>query len=228
MGKGSGPPRPRPPLEHAAARGPKRWGALPQPVPAANVRRRWIRETSSPVRWDIVRREQLGSLVDSPPAATPAWFDEELLRCCARVVAFAGDSDLCFVGRSPEPLFDLLSGVMLDTSWAGRLSILNLSLRYSGGPPDAEETVAVEPYLRSLGLTPASLAARQRAVAFVDVVDSGGTFDRLVHLLQLLSRSEDVEWKTFASRLRFVGLTSREKASPNTWRWQQHKEWVGS
>jgi hypothetical protein len=49
----------------------------------------------------------------------------ELARCCARVLAFAGDSDLVFVGRSPESLFDLLSGFLEGTSRAGRASLLN-------------------------------------------------------------------------------------------------------
>src|ERR1051326_5117963 len=114
-----------------------------------------------PFRWDVARREQLGSLVESAPAARPPWFDDELLRCCARVVAFAGNSDLVFVGRSPEPLFDLLSGILLDTTWADRLSILNLSLRYAS-TPDAEDAAAIEPYLRSLGLSPDSLVACSR------------------------------------------------------------------
>ncbi|NLC24613.1 MAG: hypothetical protein GX776_09170 [Oxalobacter sp.] len=45
-----------------------------------------------------------------------------MLPCCARIIAFAGNSDLVFVGRSPESFFDLLSGMLFDTTW--------LELRY--------------------------------------------------------------------------------------------------
>jgi hypothetical protein len=47
-----------------------------------------------PFRWDIRRRSQLGSLPDVDLPETYDWFEEELFRCTARVLAFAGDSDL--------------------------------------------------------------------------------------------------------------------------------------
>jgi hypothetical protein len=96
------------------------------------------------------------------------------------VLAFAGDSDLVFVGRSPESLFDLLSGFLEGTSRAGRASLLNLSLKWTR--PSRELEVAVAPYLDGLGLSPAALARRPRPVAFVDVVRMGTAFERLVAL----------------------------------------------
>ena len=69
-----------------------------------------------PFRWDIGRRSQLGSFPHVTPPETYPEFEDDLLACAARVLAFAGDSDLVFVGRSPQPLFDLLSGLLLDTS----------------------------------------------------------------------------------------------------------------
>ena len=65
-----------------------------------------------PFRWDLTRRNQLGSLLEGEAAATYKSFPTHLLACCARVVAFSGDSDLIFVGRSPESIFDHLSGLL--------------------------------------------------------------------------------------------------------------------
>jgi hypothetical protein len=178
-----------------------------------------------PFRWDLSRREQLGSLVSIEPPTTPEGFDENLLKCCARVLAFAGDSDLVFVGRSPETLFDLLSGLLFDTSWQTRLSVINLSLGWVG---ESESTPFVEPYFEEVGLLPSQLARRERPVAFIDVVSTGKTFASLIALLERVSRREAVKWESVARKIRFVGLTAREKTSPNTWRWQQHADWVGT
>jgi NAD(P)-dependent dehydrogenase (short-subunit alcohol dehydrogenase family) len=42
-------------------------------------------------------------------------FAATLRKCGARILAFAGDADLFFVGRSPGGLFDYLSGILLET-----------------------------------------------------------------------------------------------------------------
>ena len=81
-----------------------------------------------PFRWNVARREQLGRLVDGPPASVYDAFMEDLREASARVVAMAGGSRLAFVGRSPESLFDYLSGVVAETSWEPRLLLANVSL----------------------------------------------------------------------------------------------------
>lgn len=83
-----------------------------------------------PFRWDISRRHQLGRLVEGPPVGFFRGFKSHLRRCCAGVLALAGDADLFFVGRSPESAFDYLSGVLLDTSWSSRLNLLQFSMHY--------------------------------------------------------------------------------------------------
>ena len=128
-----------------------------------------------PFRWDIGRRSQLGSLPHVAPPETYPEFEDDLLACAARVLAFAGDSDLVFVGRSPQPLFDLLSGLLLDTSWNDRLRLLNVALRHVGTPTQ-EQLRAIYPYFAEVGLEPHTLARRPRTVALVDVVDTGQTF----------------------------------------------------
>ena len=182
-------------------------------------------EVIRPFRWDVTRRSQLGSLPDVDPPETYDEFEDDLLACAARVLAFAGDSDLVFVGRSPQALFDLLSGLLLDTSWADRLRLLNVSLRHVGSPIQAQ-LLAIYPYLAEVGLEPHALARGVRTVALVDVVDTGETFERLVTHLERWAEQEGAEWRAVARKLRIVGLTWREHTSPNTWRWQQEAEWV--
>jgi hypothetical protein len=181
-------------------------------------------EVIRPFRWDVARRSQLGSLTEVARPETYPQFEADLLYCCAEVLSFAGDSDLVFVGRSPQALFDLLSGLLFDTSWRDRLQLLNLSL--SEGPPNAEQVRRLYPYLAETGLEPHALMARERPVAFVDVVARGVTFGRLLDLLKDWSDQESVEWRSVARKIRIVGLTEYLKTSPNTWRWQQHAEWV--
>ena len=62
-------------------------------------------EIVRPFRWNISRREQLGSLPQTELPELPPRFHDDLIAASARVIAFAGDSDLIFVGRSPDALF---------------------------------------------------------------------------------------------------------------------------
>jgi hypothetical protein len=182
-------------------------------------------EVIRPFRWDVTRRSQLGSLAEITPPETYPEFEDDLLFCCAEVLSFAGDSDLVFVGRSPQVLFDLLSGLLSDTSRRDRLHLLNLSL--SGeGPPSEEQVRAIYPYLAEVGLEPHAMMRRKQTVALVDVVFSGETFGTLVGLLKDWSDQVSAEWPAVARKIRIVGLTQFKKTSPKTWRWQQHAEWV--
>ena len=71
-----------------------------------------------------------------------------------------------------------------------------------------------------------ALAQRKRTVALVDVVDTGETLETLLRILKNWNDGLSADWRATARRIRIVGLTWREKTSPNTWRWQQHAEWV--
>jgi hypothetical protein len=61
-----------------------------------------------PFRWSLENRTSLGTLIDGPFSPVDPDFLHELTLCCARIVAFSQDSELCFVGRSPEHCFDYL------------------------------------------------------------------------------------------------------------------------
>jgi hypothetical protein len=183
-----------------------------------------------PFRWDITKRDQLGHLVSSEEVALCPEFFEELRDCSARVLAFAGDSDLVFLGRSPESLFDYLSGIFQNTCWVDRIMLLQFSL-YSDDPyhlagTRPKDLTALYGYFKELQLDPTSLIHRPRPVTFVDIVDRGGTFGSLVKVIEIWTRERRLDWTAIQSKMRFVGITERTKTSPKTWRWQQHQAWV--
>lgn len=179
-----------------------------------------------PFRWDITRSERLGRLVDRPVSINYPELLDDLRDCCARVVATAAGCDLVFVGRSPESLFDLLSGLLLDTSWAQRLTLVNLSLRT--GPAGLEPTQlrAVRDLLADMHLAPEAIAARPRDLAVVDLVSSGATLGNLAALLCDWAQESGLGEDAVRRRLRFVGVTWRTHTSPNTLRWQQQAAWT--
>jgi hypothetical protein len=146
------------------------------------------------------------------------------------VLATAGDSDLVFIGRSPESLFEYLGGAFGAAQWSSRLSMLNLSLfGWSLGGirrlyPGAIEAVRAQ--LREAGLSPASVASRPHPVAFVDLVYRGGTFGQLTELLLDWAREIGYDERAVVRRLRFVAITSAVDPSPNAERWNQRCAWV--
>ncbi|HEX2211853.1 MAG TPA: hypothetical protein VHG93_29470 [Longimicrobium sp.] len=187
-----------------------------------------------PFRWDVRRREQLGRLLRAPPPERPYWYIPTRFRdllpevrgCSARVLARAGDARLVFVGRSPENLFDYLTGALADTPWADRCDLLSVSL-----PGDVHRVPWAA--LRGLraqhlafGLHPAQIASAPRPVAFVDLVSGGGTFGQLSAFLSRWAHDEGVDVHAVRRRLRWVGITRRTHNSPNTWRWFQQVHWA--
>ena len=183
-----------------------------------------------PFRWNLTNRTHLGSLVRGEKAEAYDDFLSQLLSCCSRVLAFADDSDLVFVGRSPESIFDHLSGLLLDTSWFDRLGLLQFSMRWQNEAeinrryPNA--IIAMRDYLRHLQLDPPALITRARPVSFIDLVASGDTFSRLISVLHNWSKESSIEWNAVRRKLRLIGITERTKTSPKTWRWHQHAEWT--
>jgi len=159
-------------------------------------------------RWNITRREQLGRLVEGEPVDLhPAMLDE-LRLCCARVIAMAGDARLVFIGRSPEHLYDYLTGALAHTAWADRLTLVNLSLKSSGGAwmePDAAAYCILRGQFAAHGLDPRSIAMNPRPVALVAAAISAQPAVRypwcrvLAAELRAASRPKRVE-RVFASK----------------------------
>ncbi len=187
---------------------------------------RWHRaevDTPVPFRWNLAKREQLGRLVgDEPWPAVP--YLDELREISAKVVARAGDADLVFVGRSPEKLFDYLSGVFGETRAKERLTLFQLSHHDSRADGPAE-MVWLGGYLIAERLSPHQIVERDRPIRFVDLVAWGGTFHFVLALMQWWAKEYEVPWNECARRIGFIGLTRQEKNSPNTWRWYQKPPW---
>jgi hypothetical protein len=171
-----------------------------------------------PFRWDLVTPDQLGSLLDGVNEPN-LWFLDELVVCAGKVLARSGNGRLVFVGRSLDSMFDLLSGAVPD-----RVARLPISFARREPSLTPEQVNRAREMLTELDLAPAALA--RRPVTFVDVVHRGSTFGELFTLLDDWIGEVREPWPVIRRHLRFVGVTSRQKTSPNTWRWQQHAEWT--
>ena len=175
-------------------------------------------------RWNIARREQLGRLVTGEPVDGLPVILEEVRRCAARVIAMSADSRLIFVGRSPEVLFDYLTGALADTSWSDRLALLHLSLRRASerwSEMSADARDALRHQFRALGLDPAAIAGGARSIAFVDVICDGITFASLTDLLFDWAEDEGVGETALERRVRIVGIVTRGNHGYTTTGWQR-------
>lgn len=178
-------------------------------------------ESGVPFRWDLQRPDQLGTLLDAAPEPSLP-FLEDLVRCAALVVARSDDGDLVFVGRSLDSMFDLLGGALAGTPAGAGLRRLPLSgLRSWAAVPRQVRDV-----LTDFGLTPYELMRRRRPVVFVDVVSSGGTFRSLFVVVRDWVTDERAQWDVVRRKLRFVGVTIRERPSPHADRWWQGAAWT--
>lgn len=184
-----------------------------------------------PFRWDITKWEQLGQLVDGGRSmdAYPE-FISDLRKCATRVVAFAGDANLAFVGRSPESIFDYLSGLYLDTRWHARLALANVSMRFmspetiDAAYPNAMDSA--KQHFAAIGLAPGDIIAGERPIAIVDLVATGSTLENIASLIVSWTRESSMDVPAVKKKIQFVGITRRKKTSPNTFRWQQHADWL--
>jgi len=181
-------------------------------------------------RWNITRREQLGRLVDGEPAEVHASVVDELRMCCSRVIAMAGDARLVFIGRSPEYLFDYLTGAFANTSWTNRLAIVNLSLKEFGSKSDelAPAThLALREQLAAHRLTPWDVASGAHPVALIDLIYGGETFGKLTGCLIAWATASGVGWRAVRRRIRIVGITERQRTGLRLWRWRT-LDWASS
>lgn len=183
-----------------------------------------------PFRWNIKKREQLGSLINV--TADPAYpeYEEQLSDCAARVVARSQGRKLIFVGRSPENIFDYLSGVFEGTSHAANIDILNISNRFQ----DIERIKielpgsykALKNHYTMLGIAPAQVISNPQGVCICDLVSSGATYENIFKFMQIWAGEDKCDFTGVTRKLSFLGITGKTKNSPNTWRWQQNADWV--
>ena len=185
-----------------------------------------------PFRWNIARREQLGSWLVGieRPSIRRSGLLADLRPVAARILAFANDADLTFVGRTPENFFDYLSGVFAGMDQAPELRLIQFSLRWAGEggvqSMQHEKLAAMFDYLAEEGLAPEQIARSPRPAALVDFVAHGGTMRNLIDVFRLHAERDGVDWNAVQRRLKIIGLRVRTHNSPNTWRWQQHQDWL--
>lgn len=183
-------------------------------------------EPNRPFRWDLVRPDHLGSLLDGIPEPD-LWFLDDLVECAAKVLARSEDGDLYFVGRSVDSVFDLLGGALPDPA---RLHLLPLSTALVDHPLldrlHPAEVAQLRANLAAHGLSPAALARGSRPIVFADVVSTGRTLKQLLDVLRDWAADDRADWPAVLRRVRIVGLTRRKRTTPNTYRWQQHAGWV--
>jgi hypothetical protein len=191
------------------------WSAILEHVQPADA------GLNRPFRWDLVTPDQLGTLLDGV-AAPGLPFAEELTVVAGKVLARSGGGELHFVGRSPDSMFDLLSGALAGTEHAARLHQLAFSSRERVG---GEQVGAVRDILHACGITPQTLARSHRPVALVDLVADGGTFGNIYRVLRDWVDDERAPWPVIRRKLHFVGVTSRAETSPKAFRWQENADW---
>lgn len=145
------------------------------------------------------------------------------MSCAGKVLARSGNGDLVFVGRSLDSMFDLLGGALAGCRDDRRLSRVPLSFQrtrvgswrqWRPRPLTPAEQAQAREILADAGVTPHGLARRRRPVTFVDVVSSGSTFTDLFDLLRAWIDEQRQSWPVVRRALRFVGVTSRTKTSP--------------
>jgi hypothetical protein len=184
---------------------------------------------AKPFRWNIARREQLGDLATVAPAPAYEGFVEDLRRAAAKVLARAGASEVVFVGRSLESMFDYLSGALGSIDAAPSLALLHFSCPRGTAAELArrhpEQLAALHAYLAAEHLDPASLASSGKRIVFVDVVSTGATFATLAGLMQHWAQAAGVDFASVLHHVAFLGVTEQRKTSPNTWRWWQRPPW---
>lgn len=184
-----------------------------------------------PFRWNIAKREQLGALFQDGEYPPPSDEYLDILRsAAAKIVAYADDANLAFIGRSPENFYDYLSGIFVNVDPAPKLHLIQFSLRWAG----VDGLKAIEPakqqglfdYFVEEGVDSRSISSTAGPLALVDFVAEGGTMKNLIGLMKMQADQEGVDWNVVQKRLRIVGLRVRTHNSPNTWRWQQHQDWL--
>ncbi|MFG1807220.1 hypothetical protein [Streptomyces sp. NPDC049040] len=183
-----------------------------------------------PFRWSLSRQggaaeARLGALTDGTGPAR-LWHLPELTECTGKVLARSRAADLCFLGRSLDSMYDLLSGALEGAAWPGRLLRLPLSARRATRYAEPLRARFRE-HLAAVGLEPYALARRRRPLAVVDVVHSGSSFDTLHRELAAWIEESREPWAVIRRKLRYVGVTVRGRTSPNHPRWQQSEASAG-
>ena len=127
-----------------------------------------------PFRWNIDKRNELRTLIDHNQIEIPADFLNELICSSTRILAFAGNSTIYFVGRSPEVYYDFLSGVLDHNEFIKKiLNLFQFSARFFNiGELKGnylKELNSLRKYMEDIQLSPKHIRERKTKTAIVDV-----------------------------------------------------------
>lgn len=84
----------------------------------------------------------------------------------------------------------------------------------------------LEANLAAAGLRPSELQRGRGGVAFVDLVNEGGTYGNLLEVLRRWTEASGAQWDVVRTKLRWVAITSRRAPSRHHRRWHQDADWV--
>jgi len=182
-----------------------------------------------PFRWNIANNSELGKLLN-PDFIVDKDLVDELRLCVAKILKYTQESDLVFVGRSLDSAYDYLSGYYKESSDENRLRHLNISLFNQSiheiTQKDPKTIVKLKKHFAQLKLDPHSIKKSKKKFYFVDVVYYGGTYSEIFKFLESWSKEINEDAPAVIRKIGFIGITSRTKNSPNTWRWHQNKDWT--
>lgn len=182
-------------------------------------------------RWNLTRGDRIGSLVEE--FANPRKDDGETLRAHERyntasptrarswsarqVLARSVDGDLYFVGRSPDSVFDLLSGVLYDTPDLDRLHRLPLSLYgMEGARVTLEDRARLRGHLSAHGVTPREPGIPVDSGLRTSPVSETVRRSRTADLSETGSGSTQVTWVAVFPRSQKRRAERRELNEPRT------------
>ena len=183
-----------------------------------------------PFRWNLAKREQLGGLLSGDINFVYSDYEIELEDCTAKVLARSKNRKIIFVGRSPENIYDYLAGILQNTKHENRMDLLNISNRFRDVREIRNEIPqsydALKQHFQELEISPQQLISSSVGICFSDLVASGGTFEQLFIFLKTWAIEDGLDFKSVAKKIGYIGITQRQKNSPNTWRWNQRLDWV--
>lgn len=182
-----------------------------------------------PFRWNIANKSELGKLL-IPDYKVDKDLVDDLRLCVTKILKHTQNSDLVFVGRSLDSAFDYLSGHYLGSDDEDCLKHLNISLYDQSiqelGRKDPKSILNLKNHFTQLKLDPPSIKKANKKIFFVDVVYYGGTYTEIFKFLESWAGEINEDVPAVIRKIGFIGITSRTKNSPNTWRWHQHKDWI--
>lgn len=141
---------------------------------------------------------------------------DNVIQISAWILNYCRDGELFFFGRSPENIYDFLSGVFKDFSWKDRLHLVLLSTRYTKYEETLydvitdEQKTSVKKYLTSVGLHPKDIIQRKRRTCLVDFIHSGYSINNFVTIMERWCQEEKLSVKDMLFKFEFIMIEKEE------------------